>query len=100
MELNKNIMLAIIFGELLIIFLWALIANLTTPKIEIIENVKYVKKLPKEFYKIDLTDNVIIGKHYHSGNYYLVVYNKSKNKGEDRMVEYDIWSTKEIGSQF
>lgn len=96
MQLNKNIMLAIVIGDLLIIFLWALIANLTTPKVEIIENVEYIFKSPK----VDLTDNVIIGKHYDSEEYYLVVYNKAKHKGEDHMVEYNVWKAKEIGSRF
>jgi ribonuclease R len=96
MQLNKNIMLAIVIGDLLIIFLWALIANLTTPKVEIIENVEYIFESPK----VDLTDNVIIGKHYDSEEYYLVVYNKAKHKGEDHMVEYNVWKAKEIGSRF
>lgn len=96
MQLNKNIMLAIVIGDLLIIFLWALIANLTTPKVEIIENVEYIFESPK----VDLTDNVIIGKHYDSKEYYLVVYNKAKHKGEDHMVEYNVWKAKEIGSRF
>jgi ribonuclease R len=89
-------MLAIVIGDLLIIFLWALIANLTTPKVEIIENVEYIFESPK----VDLTDNVIIGKHYDSEEYYLVVYNKAKHKGEDHMVEYNVWKAKEIGSRF
>lgn len=96
MQLNKNIMLAIVIGDLLIIFLWALIANLTTPKVEIIENVEYIFESPK----VDLTDNIIIGKHYDSEEYYLVVYNKAKHKGEDHMVEYNVWKAKEIGSRF
>ena len=76
--------------------MWALIANLTTPKVEIIENVEYIFESPK----VDLTDNVIIGKHYDSEEYYLVVYNKAKHKGEDHMVEYNVWKAKEIGSRF
>lgn len=100
MQLNKNIMLAIVIGDLLIIFLWALIANITTPKVEIIENVEYIYELPKESSKVDLADNVIIGKHYDLDEYYLVVYNKAKHKGEDHMVEYNVWKAKEIGSQF
>ena len=100
MQLNKKVMLGIVIGDILLIFLWSLIANITTPKVEVIENVEYIRELPKESYKIDLTDNVIVGKHYAADDYYFVVYNKEKNKGEDHLVKYDVWKSKEIGSQF
>ncbi len=101
MELNKNVMLSIFVGVISLLVLQALIANITTPKVEIVENVEYISDPPKEHYKIDnLTDDVIIGKHYSSGDYYFVVYNKAKNKGENRLVKDDVWEKKELGAQF
>lgn len=41
MQLNKNVMLGILIGVILLLFSQALIANITTPKVEIVENVKY-----------------------------------------------------------
>jgi len=42
MELNKNVMLGIVIGVISLIFLQALIANITTPKVEIVEDVNYI----------------------------------------------------------
>ena len=101
MQLNKNVMLGILIGVILLLFSHALIANITTPKVEIVENVKYTSFPPKEHYKIEnLTDDVIIGKYSFTGDYYFVVYNKAKNKGENRIVKYDVWKNKELGAQF
>ncbi|MDO4640063.1 MAG: hypothetical protein Q4A77_09425 [Leptotrichia hongkongensis] len=101
MQLNKNVMLSIFIGVILLIFFQALIANITTPKVEIHEDVKYISVPPKEHYKIDnLTDDVIIGKYYSTGDYYFVVYNKAKDKGESRLVKHDVWESKELGAQF
>lgn len=101
MELNKNVILGIVIGVISLIFLQVLIPNITTPKEKIVEDVEYVSELPKEYYKIsNLTDNVIIGKYYSHGDYYLVVYNKAKNKGENRLVKRNVWEEKEIGAQF
>lgn len=101
MQLNKNVMLGIVIGVILLIFLQALIANITTPKVEIVENINYISAPPKEHYKIDnLTDDIIIGKYHSTGDYYFVVYNKAKNRGESRLVKYDIWENKELGAQF
>ena len=94
-------MLGILIGVILLLFSQALIANIITPKVEIVENVEYTSFPPKEHYKIDnLTDDVIIGKYQSFGDCYFVVYNKAKNKGENRLVEYDIWKNKELGAQF
>ena len=91
MQLNKNVMLGILIGVILLLFSQALIANITTPKVKIDENVEYTSFPPKEHYKIEnLTDNVIIGKYYSPDDYYFVVYNKAKNKGENRIVKYDV----------
>ena len=101
MELNKNVMLSIFIGVILFIFLRILFVNITTPKVEIFEDVNYISDPPKEHYKIDnLTDDVIIGKYYSHGDYYFVVYNKAKNKGENRLVKRDVWKNKELGAQF
>lgn len=101
LELNKNVMLSIFIGVILFIFLQILFVNITTPKVEIIENTNLISDPPKEHYKIDnLTDDVIIGKYYSHGDYYLVVYNKAKNKGENRLVKRDVWENKELGAQF
>ena len=101
LELNKNVMLSIFIGVILFIFLRILIVNITTPKVEIVEDVNYISAPPKEHYKIDnLTDDVIIGKYYSHGDYYFVVYNKAKNKGENRLVKRDVWENKELGAQF
>lgn len=101
MELNKNVMLSIVIGVISLIFLQALIANITTPKVEIVEDTNLIFTPPKEHYKIDnLTDDVIIGKYYSTGDYYFVVYNKAKNKGENRLVKPKVWENKEIGAQF
>ena len=101
LELNKNVMLGIVIGVISLIFLQALIANITTPKVEIVEDVNYISAPPKEHYKIDeLTDDVILGKYYSHGDYYFVVYNKAKNKGENRLVKRNVWENKELGAQF
>ena len=101
MQLNKNVMLGIVVGVILLIFFQALIAHITTPKVEIIENVERIREFPKEHYKIDnLADDVIIGKYYSAGDYYFVVYNKAKNKGESRLVKYNVWENKDLGAQF
>ncbi len=42
MELNQNVMLGIVIGVISLIFLQALIANITTPKVEIVEDVNYI----------------------------------------------------------
>lgn len=101
MELNRNVMLSIFIGVISLIFLQILIAHITTPKVEIIENVERISEPPKEHYKIDnLTDDTIIGKHYSAGDYYFVVYNKAKNKGESRLAKRDVWEKKELGAKF
>lgn len=101
MELNKNVILGIVIGVISLIFLQILIANITTPKVEIVENVELISEPPKEHYKIDnLTDDTIIGKYHSTGGYYFVVYNKAKNKGESRIVNMDVWKDKELGAKF
>ncbi len=101
MELNKNVMLSIFIGVISLLFLQAIIANITTPKVEIVEDVTLISDPPKEHYKINnLTDDVIIGKYHSTGDYYFVVYNKAKNKGENRLVKRKVWENKEIGAQF
>lgn len=101
LELNKNVILGIVIGVILLLFLQILIANITTPKVEIVENVERISKPPKEHYKIDnLTNDTIIGKYHSTGDYYFVVYNKAKNKGESRLVKSKVWENKELGAQF
>ena len=101
MELNKNVFLSIFIGVIVLIFLQILIPNITTPKEQVVENVEYTSDPPKEYYKIrNLTDDTIIGKYRSNGDHYFVVYNKTKNKGEKRLVKYDTWDEKEPGEQF
>lgn len=61
MQLNKNVIISIVIGVVSLIVLQILIANITTPKVEIVENVELISDPPKEHYKIDnLTDGTII----------------------------------------
>ncbi|EEW37107.1 hypothetical protein NQ540_01195 [Granulicatella adiacens ATCC 49175] len=90
-------MLGIVIGVILLIFLQALIANITTPKVEIVEDVEYIRKFPKEHYKIDnLKDDIIIGKYHPSGNYYFVVYNEDSKDFDIKKVEEKDWEHQEI----
>lgn len=101
MELNRNVLLSIFIGVIVVIFLQILIPNITTPKDQVVENIEYTSDMPKEYYKINnLDDDTIIGKYRHSGDSYFVVYNKTKNKGESRLVKYDVWDKKEPGEKF